>query len=127
MKGRTGEKEAAEKKKGAKGKAAEPTPAPAPQPVIETPAAVAPVPEVVAPVEKELIRVNYVDPEPEEEILITKLNDISGCFDEIFGKTKTLCSICGKEFIKRANNQKICQGCSVVVRREKQKNITIKT
>jgi translation initiation factor IF-2 len=52
------EEKAAEKKKGAKGKAAEPTPAPAPEPVIETPAAVAPEPEVVAPVEKELIRVN---------------------------------------------------------------------
>ena len=79
--------------------------------------------------EKELIRLNFVDKNPSEKIIINDLENLSEYFENIFGESKnnksekniSYCINCGNQIIKRNNNQKYCTACSKVIKNKKDK------
>lgn len=70
---------------------------------------------------KELIRVEFIDASGDSKFLIEDFDDIPNIYNTLFGKPKSVCENCGKEFEKRANNQILCPECSKVRLREKKK------
>lgn len=75
--------------------------------------------------EKELIRIEFIDKEPEAEIRINNPESCSDYYDTFFGEQKivALCENCKKQFIKRANNQKLCDNCAKEKRRIYQRDL----
>jgi len=67
--------------------------------------------------EKELIRIDYADSNPEKEIYITNLDDVMGEYRKLFGENT--CEVCGKEFIKNSNRQKVCSDCSKILNQKR--------
>lgn len=73
--------------------------------------------------EKELLRLEYVDKNPEKEIFITDMNNISNYYNILFEtqKAPAICKNCGKEIIKTNNKQKYCKECAKLINREQHK------
>ena len=63
--------------------------------------------------EFELIRLEYVDKNPQKIIMLTNLDNLVKHYIDIFGKNMTYCEICGKEIEKKVNNQKYCPECAI--------------
>jgi len=75
--------------------------------------------------ERELIRLNYVDKNPENEIVIGDLNNVMEYFNILFQEHKPIsrCINCGKEIKKNSNIQKYCKECAKLKSREQQKEL----
>lgn len=80
--------------------------------------------------EKELIRINFIDKNQTNDIVISKLDNLMDYFHNLFSDNKTIknygehkskCISCGKEILKNSNRQKKCKECAMNERREKQK------
>jgi hypothetical protein len=76
--------------------------------------------------EKELIRLEYVDKFPKNEIYITDFENITDFYNNIFLKNSSpleknikKCVICKKPFSKKSNRQKSCEKCSIILSRER--------
>jgi len=70
--------------------------------------------------ERELIKLEYVDKEPNKKIIIRDLNNLSGYYEKEF-EDSPRCVVCGKKIEKKSNRQKTCPECSIIVRRQKEK------
>jgi hypothetical protein len=78
-------------------------------------------------VEKELIRIDFIDKHPEKEIVLDNLNKLPEYYKLFFEKDDDninsiiACTICGKLIEKTSNNKKYCNECRIKIEREKQK------
>lgn len=68
--------------------------------------------------ERELIRLEFVDKNPQKEINIFNLNNIAEHYTILFEKKKpvSICMNCGKEITKNSNKQKYCKKCAKEIR-----------
>jgi len=71
--------------------------------------------------EKELIKLNYADENPEKLIEIKDLDDITKFYTETFS-SHSLCSICKKPFVKKSNRQRVCLECKPILNRKRVSN-----
>lgn len=71
--------------------------------------------------EKELIKLLYVDEVNSGDYEISDFDKILDYYEDLFGKNKTYCIMCGTEIIKASNKQKYCKECLAIVRREQKK------
>jgi hypothetical protein len=76
--------------------------------------------------ERELIRLEFIDKNPKKQIIISDLNNITNFYSILFEKKKTeykeqigKCTICGKEFIKKSNRQRVCEEDTIILERER--------
>lgn len=71
--------------------------------------------------EQELIRLEFVDKNPEFEIIIDNLDRLMDYYELFFGKKKAIafCINCGKEYIKTNPKQKYCKECAIEIDRAK--------
>jgi hypothetical protein len=76
--------------------------------------------------DKELLKLEYVDKNPENEIVLDDLDKLSDYYERLFGKKTSLsksttifCSICGKAFKKNSNRQKACSDCSSILNKKR--------
>jgi len=68
--------------------------------------------------EKELIKVEFIDKEQENSFEIKEANKAMEYYEVFFGKPLETCSICGKDFVKKSNRQKMCESCSIEIKRK---------
>lgn len=73
--------------------------------------------------EKELIRLEYVDASPKQDFTIYDLENVSSSYEVFFGKNITSCKNCGQTFSRTNGNQRYCHSCSLIQRRQKQKEL----
>jgi len=67
--------------------------------------------------EKELIKLKYA----EESLCGFEIIDFYGLvayYEILFGKNKTYCTICGKDYNRVANNQRVCSECAKEIKRK---------
>lgn len=73
--------------------------------------------------ERELIRLDFVDKNPKQKIIISDLNNLTNYYNILFEEHKTIayCITCGKQIKKNSNIQKYCKECAKIKKTEQQK------
>jgi predicted nucleic acid-binding Zn ribbon protein len=73
--------------------------------------------------ERELIRVNFVDINCKNEIIVNDLNNVMNYYNIVFEthRPAAYCINCGKEIKKNSNKQKYCKACAKIIKTEQQK------
>lgn len=74
--------------------------------------------------EKELIRIDFIDKIPEEEIILTDFDDIMFYYKEFFKGIPDIlkCVTCGEEFERTGRSQKYCPSCAKEKAKERSRN-----
>jgi hypothetical protein len=77
--------------------------------------------------EKELLRIDFIDKDPHNGIVIDRLEEVLDYYEVFFGKNPSeishRCLSCNKLIKKSNNHQKYCEECSKRVRKEKQRKL----
>ena len=76
--------------------------------------------------ERELIRIEFVDKNIKDGIIIEDLEKVLEYYTSIFKDNLVICSVCGKNIVKKSSNHKMCLECAKEIRRKQSNKRKIK-